>query len=727
MVSALYGPAMGGDVDPQLLHRVERARRVVSLCSQAIIRSYDEAAILAEACRMLLDVGDYRMAWIGEVGPGGTGMKALASASALPSGVRGEPPWGDDVGIQSPAGRAVREQRPQVVRGIPRDPALRQQHPDADTLGYASVCAFPMQFGPNGAGALAIYAREPDAFASEEVALLREMAGDLGMGVALLRARQSSRALEAQLAAAEQRFRSLIENAPVGVLQITLEGQVRIANLALANLLGYATAADLVAQTPAQLSAHLDDADLQRVGHTIRSGPPYKPLELRLRRRDGAGVWVYVQAQPGIGVGERVVEAFVRDLTHVRAAQLATARLAAVVDSSEEAIIGIDAAGVVENWSRGAAALYGYAAKETLGRPFAEVCVPEERRPEWERIRATLAKGRRVKRFETQRLCKRGIRKEVSVAASPIFDSGRRPVGASLIEHDIGDRKRAEAAHLVEERQQEEVFRLQELARMRSEFMGKASHELNTPLTPVLLQVQSLKESGGLDARQALALASIERNVIRLAVLVKDLLSASSLNTGRLELNPCEVDLRDLAAEAVESFQGQARQAGVFLQMNAARPAPAFADGDRVMQVLFNLLSNALKFTPAQGSIDVQAEELHGESMVTVHDTGFGFSEGLRARLFTAFGRLHEDKPNAPGSGLGLFISKGIIEGSGGEIWAESPGPGQGCTIGFKLPKRPGKGIRAAQGFGQAAPESAAPGPPGVAKPLDMALHPKSG
>jgi PAS domain S-box-containing protein len=686
-----------------LLQRIERARRVVSLCSQTIIRAYDEEALLSEECRILLDVGDYCMAWIGETKPGKAALTPLAHAGAEPSGVRSEqPPWANDTGRYSPTVRAIREQRPQVLRGISTDPILQQQHLEAQQLGYSSVCAFPLQFGPHGAGALTIYAREPDAFAPEEVALLRELAGDMGAGVAVLRAKHANDILDEHLEAAERRFHGLIEQAPVAILQVNLDGKVLIANQALAELLGYSATSEIITQAPAELSRHLDDADRKRIEDAIRFGPPFKSLELRIRRRDGGRVWVDVQAQ--VGLGDRVIEAFVRDLTPVRAAQLAGSRLAAIVDASEEAIIGIDAGGIVQSWSRGATELYGYDEAETMGRPLADVCVPENRRGEWDDLMATLAAGRRVHRFDTQRLCKRGALKDVSVAASPILDSDGQVVGASIIEHDVAERNRAQGARIAQERQQQEVSHLQELTRMRSEFLSRASHELNTPLTPVLLQIQSLKEIPGLDAKQALGLASIERNVLRLAVLVKDLLAASQLNSSHLELNPSKIDLNNLVADAVESFQAQARKMEVTLRSEATGSVPAFADRDRVMQVLFNLIDNALKFTPKRGSITIQAVERDDVSMVTVSDTGLGFSEEGRANLFRPFSRLHEDVPDAPaGTGLGLFISKGIIEESGGKIWAESPGPGQGCTVGLALPNRepsrPGRGILAAKGF----------------------------
>ncbi|HUR25024.1 MAG TPA: PAS domain S-box protein [Candidatus Thermoplasmatota archaeon] len=521
----------------------------------------------------------------------------------------------------------------------------------------------------------------------------------------------TSALLAERLKGDERRFRDLIDHAPIAVLEITLDGRVLLANQALANLLGYGSVKELQDQSPSTLRQHLKPDDLKQIERILLAGPPYRPLELRIRRRDESQVWVDVQAQPGVAVGERLIEAFIRDLTPVRAAQLASRRLEAVVNSVDDAIIGIDLHGIVRSWNRGATNLYGHLEAEVVGRPIVDVLVAEDRRSEWEGTIAALMAGQRLRKFETLRRCKDGSNRQVALVASPILDADGQVLGASFIENDAGESGRAQNAVLAKERQQQEVFHLEELTRMRSEFIAKASHELNTPLTPVLLEVQSLREVPGLDARQALSLASIERNVMRLAVLVKDLLAAADLNMNRLDLNPSVTDLRELVTEAGASFQPQARKMGVALLTVADEAVPVYADRDRVMQVLFNVIGNAIKFTPRGGSVTVTATELDGQALATIADTGLGFSEESRGNLFLPFGRLHEDKPGAPpGTGLGLFIAKGIIEESGGEIWAESPGPDRGCTFGITLPmkgpSRPGRGIRSARGFARPARET---------------------
>lgn len=591
----------------QLLQRVERARRVVSHCSQAAIRAYDEEALLAEACRHLVDEGDYCMAWFAEAKVGDTGapqLTTLAHAVAEPSGVRGdELPWANQLGPRMPTIRALLEQRPHVVRGIDDDPFLKLRFPDAAALGYASICAFPIQFGPHGAGVLSIHAREADAFAPEEVALLRELAGDMAVGVSALRARKANDLLEERLELAERRFRSIVEHAPFGVVQVAGDGHLILANQAMADLLGYATPGELAAVGPAVLAAHMAPDDLQRLRASVATGSVDEAMRFALRRVDGTTTWVEARAKPANGGSEGAIEAFVRDLTVERA---------------------------------------------------------------------------------------------------------------------------AETARVAQERQRLEVIRLEELNRMRADFMGRASHELNTPLTPILLQVQALQVLD-LDPRLARGLGLIERNVIRLAGLVKDLLAASTLQARDVALNPAPIDLEEKAAEVVDSFRLQATEAGIDLRHESTGAVPAFADGGRIVQVLFNLVSNSLKFTRRDGSVTVRCERRPGRSSVcTVSDTGLGFQQTMESKLFEPFGRLHEHIAGDPGgTGLGLFISKAILDQSGGTLWGRSPGPGKGAVFGFDIPAKeplsppmPGRGIVTATGFGQgdgAGPASHVPDEPAPA------------
>jgi PAS domain S-box-containing protein len=350
--------------------------------------------------------------------------------------------------------------------------------------------------------------------------------------------------------------------------------------------------------------------------------------------------------------------------------------LDAVLDASGEAIIGLDPGGNITLWSRGAELAYGYAPREALGQNAQELLVPEEERGEEERVRLALLAGGEVARREAVRRRKDGSRAEVSVATRAVRDPSGRVTGLCSIE------RQAEEGRLAEE-----VARLQERDRLRTEFLSQSAHELNTPLTPIRLQLQLLMGVETLRPSERANLEAIERNILRLGTLVQDMLDAARLQAGRFRLERVQLDLGRLVEEAADSFQEHAHREGLTLEATAAEHLTVSADATRAMQVLFNLLSNAVKFTPRGGRIEVGARREGNNALVWVHDTGLGLSAQQMERLFRPFGRVHESQAGLPkGTGLGLFISKGIIEEHGGRIWVESPGPGKGSTWSFTMP-----------------------------------------
>lgn len=235
---------------------------------------------------------------------------------------------------------------------------------------------------------------------------------------------------------------------------------------------------------------------------------------------------------------------------------------------------------------------------------------------------------------------------------------------------------------------QVEHERLRAVDQMKTQFINNAAHELRTPLTPIVLQLHVLKQgaAAGLSDRQQKALELLDRNISRLNLLVGDLLEVAKLQAGHLKLERKVIDLDRVASEAVESFREPARQAGVELELRTAGGLVVEADAKRLIQVLFNLLSNALKFTPRGGRIAVESALQGGHAVVRVRDTGPGLTQEQRARLFEPFTQVHDAKTGPAGSGLGLYICRGILEQHGGRIWAESEGRGKGATFAFALP-----------------------------------------
>lgn len=360
-------------------------------------------------------------------------------------------------------------------------------------------------------------------------------------------------------------------------------------------------------------------------------------------------------------------------------------RLMAVVDATDDAILGTDLEGRVTDWNAGATRLFGYEREAVLGRPVASFLMPADRREEDTRVRQAVMRGERVPRFETVRLCKEQRLIHTSVTVSPIFSPEGKVVGSTMVEHDVTAARVAEASKQAVLLEEAEVGRLKGLEELRKTFMSEASHELNTPLTPLRIHAEALAETE-LSPDQRAHLAVMERNILRIANLVKGMLEASRLETGRFQLDREDVPLGVVIEESLLMLREAAAQARLTLEVGPFEVMVVDADRQRIGQVMHNLVSNSISFTPPGGRIDVRVRALGGEARVCVADTGLGLTPDQLAKLFQAFSRLHEGTGVPKGTGLGLFISKGIIEQHGGRIWAESAGPGKGSSFCFTLP-----------------------------------------
>lgn len=277
---------------------------------------------------------------------------------------------------------------------------------------------------------------------------------------------------------------------------------------------------------------------------------------------------------------------------------------------------------------------------------------------------------------------------ELSLAATARDDGTMVYTG---VLRDVTERKKAEEATQAATSREAELETLRKMNSFKTQFLNTAAHELNTPLTPLRLQLHLLKAGsmGALNERQAKAVALLDRNVSRLSGLVGEILEVARLQSGRVRLTPASVEVDAVVDEVIESFNETARKVGVALAFEGTPGLHVYADRNRFTQVLFNLVSNALKFTPAGGSVKIDARRPDGDPQVEiqVRDTGLGLTPEQMARLFQPFSQVHDPMAvPATGTGLGLYICKGLVEAQGGRITVKSPGPGAGSTFTFTLP-----------------------------------------
>lgn len=254
-------------------------------------------------------------------------------------------------------------------------------------------------------------------------------------------------------------------------------------------------------------------------------------------------------------------------------------------------------------------------------------------------------------------------------------------------------RKRALASLLRLERETTDQHLLIERARSdedlaaRDDFLGMVSHDLRTLLGGIALRAAMLVRNASEDAagqRTRKDAESIQRFTARMNRLIGDLLDVASIEAGRLSVEPRPEDAIRLVRETVEAFQPAASAKGLSLESDVAQDSLlAHFDHERILQVLANLLSNAIKFTPEGGRVSIRVEPVGEEVRFSVADTGQGIAGDTLGRIFERFWQVHEGDKR--GLGLGLYISRCIVEAHGGRIWAESQ-PGAGSTFFFTLP-----------------------------------------
>jgi len=283
---------------------------------------------------------------------------------------------------------------------------------------------------------------------------------------------------------------------------------------------------------------------------------------------------------------------------------------------------------------------------------------------------------------------------ELNVRAGLPPGQGELSQLASAFDQMAESLERAQERRLQEEELRRKNYQLeqqnliiQEASRLKTEFVSMVSHELRTPLTSIRGYADLLLEDKQIVGEERESLTIVKKNAHRMLGLINDLLDLSCMEAGKIELQRANLDLTRVIPEVAGALRPliEAKRQRLRLDLEDALPA-VWADGDRVTQILTNLVSNALKYTPAEGSISVAARRDDGFVRVDVSDTGVGLSTEAQAQLFTKFFRVPDRSPQAAtGTGLGLAITRSLVELHGGHITVSSA-PGQGSTFTFSLP-----------------------------------------
>ncbi|MBL0439759.1 CHASE domain-containing protein [Aeromonas caviae] len=362
----------------------------------------------------------------------------------------------------------------------------------------------------------------------------------------------------------------------------------------------------------------------------------------------------------------------------------AQARMAAIVESSIDGIIGQTLQGVVISWNRGAEEIFGYRADEALGKTVAQLVVPDDLAYEEEDILARICRGERRDHFTTRRRHKNGQLIDVSVSVSPIIDDSGRIVGASKTVRDITEQQQA--------RQELELARQQaEQANVaKSQFLANMSHEIRTPMNAVLGMLQLVRQTP-LDTRQQDYVVKAQSAAQSLLALLNDILDFSKIDAGKLELDIHAFSLEDMLRELAVVLSGNQHHKTVELMFEVDPSLPLEVRGDklRILQILINLGGNALKFTEA-GQVVIHLSALRQDAasvtlQVSVTDTGIGITPEQLSRIFNGFTQAESSTTRRfGGTGLGLVICQRLVALMGSELRVDSE-PGRGSCFSFEL------------------------------------------
>ena len=361
--------------------------------------------------------------------------------------------------------------------------------------------------------------------------------------------------------------------------------------------------------------------------------------------------------------------------------------LRAVVDASPVAIITLSLDYQVLTWNKTAEQIYGWEKLEILHQPLP--VIPEAYKNAFVGCVERVLQNQTLKNLEFRHLRKDGSEVDINVSLAPIHDSEGNSSCFIMTAVDITLSKKVEAERRVLlQREQKARADAEKASRIKDEFLAIVSHELRTPLNAILGWTKLISSGKIKPERFKQALEVIDRNATLQAQLIEDLLDVSRIIRGKLHLELHSVDLADVIRETVETLALAAEAKSINVQVNLdSNVKNIVGDSNRISQILWNLLSNAIKFTQEGGSVEIYLSEINSTAQIQISDTGIGICSDFLDSIFEYFHQVDGSTTRSKGGlGLGLAITRHLVEAHGGTIAAESPGEEQGAIITVKLP-----------------------------------------
>jgi len=526
---------------------------------------------------------------------------------------------------------------------------------------------------------------------------LGETNEDLRQQIAVLRQ------TEGTLRGSANRFRTLIESARDIIFAIDPDLGYTYVSPSVARILGYSVEEimskhppDLLVPSSRDRIARVYERALDNRGERPGRALTRRPAQIEHFHKDGSTRWLEATATFMLDSNDNLTGAIgiARDITDRKgrdeALQESEERYRRLVDLSPDGIL-VHSRGEIVFSNQAAADILGYTPDALVGKPIMEIVCQDSRQIDMRQIKKMIERGSSYPLIEEKWVRSDGTVVEVDVTAVAITYQGEPAV--QVVVRDITDRKQAEQtlkASLAASRKLR--AQAEAASRAKSDFLANMSHELRTPLNAIIGFSDLLLDQAAdkLEADELAYVSDIHASGGHLLNLINDILDLAKVESGKMDLELSGVDVSTLLENSLLFVKEKAVRHGHSLNLRMGNELEGLdiqVDEAKMKQIMFNLLSNAAKFTPDRGAIGLQAEKRGEEIIVSVSDTGVGVNPEDRQRIFTMFEQMDSSySRHQPGTGLGLALTKSLVELHGGRIWVESEGTGKGSKFIFAIP-----------------------------------------
>lgn len=672
------------------LERVNRTLRALTNNGQYFARATEEMNYLKDVCKIIIEDCGYQMVWIGYAQDNEEkSVKPVAFAGFEEGYLKTlRVTWADEPRGRGPTGTAIRTNKITFCRNMAEDANFSPWKQEALKRGYRSSICLPLVENGKPFGSITIYSKEMDGFPPDEVALLKEFTDDVAFGVSAMRAKKATVEAEKALQESEERLRAekeildtIMKNAGASLAYLDKEFNFIAVNSAFClnngrtqeELLGNNYFAFFPSDENRLLFEKIIETGEQvefKEKPLILKNQPWREITywdwklIPIKNTSANGLVISL-----VDVSEHVKLENELKLHGKKAEQIASElkKVQTAVENASDIIFITDEKGKIIYINKAVKEILGYKQTELIGRR-PNFWLEEMPNKFFAQMWNSIYFEKKPFAGEIQDRKKDGDIFMAEIRIAPVLDKNGQILSFVAIERDVTEARRLDMA--------------------KTEFISLATHQLRTPITSVGLTTEMLLNdlAGKISKESEEYLDEIMTSVKKMSDMIDLFLNVSRIEMKTFEIVPRPQNIVQIIDENIKLVAHQCKAKELDLQKNISEDLPIINADPKVLDIaLENLLTNAIKYTPSKGAITVEAEKYRGSIVIKVSDTGYGISKKDQAKIFEKLYRTENTSLKAEGVGLGLFLTKALIEQSGGKIWVESE-RNRGSTFFISIP-----------------------------------------